>query len=114
MRRWSSATLFIALALLVTAVASAQQDARPARVAGNRPECVSARAQPVFNGSGYNHLVTITNSCPAPVACQVTTNINPQAIRVSVASGASETVNTFFNAAGYGFAATVHCQSAAR
>lgn len=114
MHRWSSVVLFIALALLVTTVAWAQQDARPARVAGNRPECVAVRAQPVFNGSGYNHLVTITNSCPAAVACQATTTVNPQAIRVSVASGASETVNTFLNAAGYGFAATVHCQSAAR
>lgn len=100
---------------LVASVAFAQANAGGApRVAGNRPECVSVRANPVFNGSGYNHLVTVANACPATVACQITTNINPRATNVTVASGASETVNTYLNAAGYGFVATVHCQSASR
>jgi|LNFM01.1.fsa_nt_gb hypothetical protein len=108
-------SLLLAFALaLMGAISSAQQAPAPARVAGNRPDCVSVGAQAVFNGSGYNHLVTISNACPASVTCQVTTNINPQATSVTVARSSSETINTYFNAAGYGFSATVHCHNAAR
>lgn len=104
--RTSPAALLAALfALSLSAVALAQS--RP--VAGARPACVTASAQPVFNGTGYNHLVTVSNQCTATVACAVTTNVNPTPIELSVSAGQSRTVNTFFNSPVFGFNATVEC-----
>lgn len=61
--------------------------AQSAPVAGTRPACVSVSPQPVFNGTGYNHLVSIVNQCSAAVTCSVTTNVNPRAIESVVPAG---------------------------
>jgi hypothetical protein len=102
------------LAAIALVSASGSLSAQQARIAGTRPECVTVAAQPIFNGSGYNHLVTITNGCAASVSCTVTTDVNPRPISVAVEPQQSRTVNTYFNAAAYGFTPTVHCASAAR
>lgn len=104
--RTSPTALFVAIvALSLSATALAQS--RP--IAGSRPACVAASAQPVFNGTGYNHLVTVSNQCAATVACSVTTNVNPTPVELSVGAGQSRTVNTFFNSPVFGFNATVEC-----
>lgn len=104
--RISPTALLLALsALSLSATALAQS--RP--VAGSRPACVSASAQPVFNGTGYNHLVTVSNQCAASVTCAVSTNVNPTPVELSVGAGQSRTVNTFFNSPVFGFNATVEC-----
>lgn len=102
------------LAAIAALSASAALFAQPARIPGTRPECVAVAAQPVFNGTGYNHLVTIANRCATPVTCAVTTDVNPRAISAVIDAGQSRTVNTYFNAAGYGFSPTVHCVTGTR
>jgi hypothetical protein len=105
--------MILALALLGASTTLFAQAQAPT-VAGTRPACVAVSTQPIFNGTGYNHLVTIANRCAAAVSCTVTTNVNPRPIEAQVAAGEQRTVNTYFNAAGYGFTATVHCASGAR
>jgi hypothetical protein len=102
------------LAAIALLSASGSLLAQQARIAGTRPDCTTVTAQPIFNGSGYNHLVTITNGCSTQVSCTVTTDINPHPIAVTVEPGQSRTVNTYFNAAGYGFTPTVHCATSPR
>lgn len=104
-------SLIVALGVLSFAAALFAQ---AAPVAGTRPACVTVSAQPIFNGTGYNHLVTIANQCPAAVTCAVTTNVNPRAIESVVPAGERRTVNTYFNAAAYGFTATVNCANSPR
>lgn len=98
------------MSLLLTGSPLVAQDAGPAaRVAGTRPDCVSVTQYARFNGSGYNHLVDIHSQCRAPVRCTVTSSSNPTPVESRVLPGQTETVSTFFNAAGYGFVANVQC-----
>lgn len=108
--------LALAFALALAEPASYAQprpDASPP-VAGSRPACVAVSAQPFFNGSGYNHLVHVHNQCAQPVSCTVTTNVNPRPATATLAASERRTFNTFFNAAGYGFTATVQCAEVRR
>jgi hypothetical protein len=100
---------FAIACVLLTSWSAAQDAGAPALVAGSRPACVAVRQFSRFNGSGYNHLVEVRNACRAPVVCHVTSTSNPQATHVTVPSGDTQLVTAFFNAAGYGFTATVHC-----
>jgi hypothetical protein len=102
------------LAAIALVSASGSLLAQQARIAGTRPDCTTVTAQPIFNGSGYNHLVTIANGCATTVSCTVTTDVNPRPISATVEPRQSRTVNTYFNAAAYGFTPTVHCAMAAR
>ncbi len=101
----------LALSLFAVALPARPQPAppRPSPVAGARPACVQVTPQPVFNGSGFNHLVHVDNRCAQAVSCTVTTDINPQAQSATIPSQGTHTFNTFFNAAAYGFTPTVRC-----
>jgi hypothetical protein len=69
--------------------------------------------QPVFNGSGFNHLVHVDNQCAQPMACTVMTDVNPQPQSATITAGQTHTFNTFFNAPAYGFTPTVRCAAVA-
>jgi len=40
-------------------------------------ECASVSASARYAGSGYRHVVTLTNNCQKPVACEVWTDVDP-------------------------------------
>lgn len=40
-------------------------------------ECASVTASARFAGSGYRHVVTLTNNCQKPVSCEVWTDVDP-------------------------------------
>jgi hypothetical protein len=71
--------------------------------------CVKYWGEPRFNGSGYNHLVHVVNSCSAPAACVVTTNVNPEPTALEVAGNSEAVVNTFLGSPARTFAPHVVC-----
>ena len=40
-------------------------------------DCASVTASARFAGSGYRHVVTLTNNCQQPVSCEVWTDVDP-------------------------------------
>ena len=40
-------------------------------------DCASVTASARFAGSGYRHIVTLTNGCQQPVSCEVWTDVDP-------------------------------------
>ena len=97
--------VFLVLAaLFLPAVALAQP-----RVVGERPDCVSARAQAVY-GAGYTHWVHLENRCGRSVTCRVHTDVSPEVITVELAAGATRDVSTFIGSPAYAFVATVDCE----
>lgn len=72
--------------------------------------CIDYRAEARYSGVGYDHLVHISNQCDRAATCDVSTNVNPDKVRVVVASKASETVLTWRGSPAREFTAAVSCR----
>jgi hypothetical protein len=72
--------------------------------------CVRFWGEPRFNGSGYNHLVHVANSCSATAECAVTTNVNPEPTQLEVAGHSEGVVNTFLGSPARTFVPHVLCK----
>jgi hypothetical protein len=66
---------------------------RPAAADGPATDCASVTAQASYRGSGYSHLVTLSNRCASAVTCEVWTNVDPSP-HVTLHAKAGETVTT--------------------
>jgi len=106
MRARRTVLAIVASALAVAALAHAQQ---PPTVAGVRPTCVAVSFSARYSGYGYNHLVTIHNTCASAATCTVTTDVNPAPTQVAIAKDATETVSTFVGSPARTFVPTVAC-----
>ena len=74
------------------------------------PACVDIRAEARWQGAGYNHWVFITNHCDRPVACDVSTDVNPATLTVTVQPGQTSDVLTFRGSPARTFTPYVTCQ----
>jgi hypothetical protein len=63
--------------------------------AGSSPSCVQARAEARYLGFAYDHWVHVHNACEKPVACTVSTNVNPDPIDFDVPAAETRSVLTF-------------------
>ncbi len=102
--RHSLATLAFATTLLAVALASADGEA------GTRPACAQASHNARFDGSGYSHIVSVTNTCDYALTCTVTTNANPRPATMRISAGQSGSVNTFLSSPAREFTPTVNCE----
>jgi len=73
-------------------------------------KCVEYHAEARYSGVAYDHLVHISNQCERAISCEVSTNVNPDKTRVSVASKATETVLTWRGSPAREFTAAVSCR----
>lgn len=106
--RW----ILAALSALGAAAAWTPSPAAPERLdstATATPGCVHARAEARYANYGYDHWVIIHNACGAAATCAVTTNVNPQPVRVGVPSGKTKEVLTFRGSPAREFSAKVAC-----
>jgi hypothetical protein len=74
-------------------------------------KCERVRSEAVYRGYGYDHEVTIENTCTKSISCSVKTNVNPDAAHVRVAAHATEIVLTFRGSPAREFTAEVDCKS---
>jgi hypothetical protein len=72
--------------------------------------CVKVRTEASFASVGYDHLVHLTNNCKTPVACTVTTNVNPEPASVSLGVNESTTLTTWRGSPAREFTADAKCQ----
>jgi hypothetical protein len=79
------------------------------RAPGTRPDCVAVTWQARWGASAYNHWVTVANRCDDDVRCQVSTDVNPEVLRVDVEAGEAEDRLTFRGSPAREFTPTVAC-----
>jgi hypothetical protein len=78
---------------------------------GQKPaKCEKVTLAAVYRGYGYDHEVTIENSCAKPIDCDVTTNSNPELTKIKVAAHATENVIMFHGSPAREFTADVACK----
>jgi hypothetical protein len=63
-----------------------------------------------FDGVGYGHWVSVDNGCDTAIECEVSTDVAPTTVQVSLARGQHRDVNTFLSSPAREFAATVTCR----
>jgi hypothetical protein len=101
------AALFAALTLFRGLTSTSAQTT----VGGERPPCVRVTANARFDGVGYGHWVSVENGCTTAVECDVSTDVAPTTIHVSLTPSQRREVNTFLSSPSRQFAATVSCQT---
>ncbi len=74
------------------------------------PACIAVSTESRYVPWGYNHVVILRNGCSKNATCTVSTDVNPQAQVVDVASGATVEVVTFMGSPAYTFVARVSCR----
>jgi hypothetical protein len=82
-------------------------DSSPRRL----PACIDVRTEARFRNYGYDHLVTVRNGCDQAQACDVSTNVSPDASRVTVQAHSEAEVLTFRGSPAREFTAKVDCHS---
>ena len=59
------------------------------------PSCVRLEAMPRWGAGAYDHWLRVTNGCERRVRCEVSTDVNPEPVRVELAPEASQELLTF-------------------
>lgn len=108
------------LVLSLAAAASAQRarlrgaQTQPAQQGDqyrDHPRCLEVRAEPVFNGIGWNHVVVLRNGCERAYACRVSTNVDPAPeYPVSIRPGEERSVATRNGSPASGFSPKAVCR----
>jgi hypothetical protein len=83
-------------------------------VAGDRPECAIVTSRARMQAYGFDHVVRIQNTCPSPLSCSVTTDVNPTASRASLQPGETTEVLMWRGSPASAFTAHVDCTDSRR
>jgi hypothetical protein len=101
--------LLAALLALGAGVALAQSVATPI---GERPECVRAEATARMQAYGFDHWVTVTNTCDRPMSCEISSDVQPTPNRARLATGARQEFLLWRGSPASAFQARVDCTEA--
>lgn len=83
---------------------------RSASAEGAKSACVTVRAEAPFRGSGYDHLVKLSNHCDKVVKCRVSSDVNPDPQDVSVPPKGQAEVLLWRGSPASTFKARVSCE----
>jgi hypothetical protein len=72
--------------------------------------CVTWWGEARPTGYGFRHVVVLKSACTKPATCDVSTDVNPEIQKVTVAPGETREVVTFLEAPGSGFTPRVSCK----
>ena len=72
--------------------------------------CVEAWGEAIYRNLGYDHIVHVKNGCEKPVLCAISTNVNPDAQKVTVPPGEEREVLTFRGSPARSFVPKVDCK----
>ena len=100
---------FLAAALLSLALPAAVLSAQDSDKTADGLDCVRYGEQVRFRNDGHDHLVHLHNRCSHRATCQVSTNVNPDAIEATLEPDGRQTVLTFRGSPARVFSATVRC-----
>jgi hypothetical protein len=94
---------------LVFGTAAALAASSAASTETQRVGCVDAWGEARYTNYGYDHIVHLRSRCRTRMLCDVSTNVNPRATRVSIPAGESLEVLTFRGSPAREFTPNVRC-----
>ena len=103
----------LGLGLLVGGLGASSSHAQ-ARAGGSRPQCVQVSSEARFDGVGYQHWVTVNNTCTGPVDCTISTDVAPSPVSMHLAARERREISTFLSSPARAFAPTVECTEPGR
>lgn len=74
------------------------------------PACIRVRAEARRGAKGYDHWVFIDSDCDLPAACDVSTDVNPESMTVTIQPRSTGSVLTATEASASKFIPYVTCQ----
>lgn len=74
--------------------------------------CVAERSDARFVGYAYNHIVYLDNRCAYPIACRISTDVNPTPVTVRLAPKEKKQHLTFRGSPAGIFKASISCKKA--
>jgi hypothetical protein len=92
--------------LVLTACAAALS---AGSVAEAQSSCLRSWPEARFGAMAYNHIVHIQNSCTQDADCDVSTDVNPEVQKVTVAAHSEVQVMTFIGSPARTFKPNVRC-----
>jgi hypothetical protein len=72
--------------------------------------CIKFRPEARYRALGYNHIVIVDDVCAASAECDVSTDVNPQPIHVTVPGKGEVEVTTFIGSPARVFIPRVDCK----
>jgi len=103
----------LALGLLAGSLGASLSQAQP-RAAGSRPQCVQVSSEARFDGVGFQHWVTVNNTCTGPVDCTISTDVAPSPVSMHLAARERREISTFLSSPARAFTPTVECTEPGR
>lgn len=94
---------------LIAGLAVAGMSMKPAAARDDVPDCVRVWSEARYRNDGYDHIVHISNGCPATAICDVSTNVNPAPTRVVVPPEQHVEVLTFRGSSARDFSVHAEC-----
>ena len=73
------------------------------------PNCVEVTKEAPYQAYGYTHIVVVRNGCDSRIRCQVSTNVDPDPQRITVAAGETSRTATRRGSPSREFDARVTC-----
>jgi hypothetical protein len=95
--------------LVVAACAAALVASSSGSVAEAQSSCLRSWPEARFGALAYNHIVHIQNSCTQDADCDVSTDVNPEVQKVTVAAHSEVQVMTFLGSPARTFKPNVRC-----
>lgn len=95
--------IWFALALAVTPTAE---------TAPKAATCIEVHGSARYRNYGYDHVVVVRNGCDRKATCDVSTDVNPDPVRVELAPGAATEVLTFRGSPAREFSPRATCRLA--
>ncbi len=109
-------SIFAPVLLFAALGASAPRETSPAAPAAgpdagaaSAKSCTKVRAYARPTAYGFTHVVELKNECTRTVACDVSSDVNPQVSRAVVEVGKTEEIVTFLESPASSFNARVSC-----
>jgi hypothetical protein len=102
MRRLLSLVMLAACAVALVSLSSGS-------VAEAQSSCLRSWPEARFGAMAYNHIVHINNACTQDADCDVSTDVNPEVQKVTVASHSEVQVMTFLGSPARTFKPNVRC-----
>lgn len=106
----SLAGVFFTSAPAMAADGGTPLPATASSVRGKRPACVDAQALTVLTFVGHDHVVSLQNRCKKRVTCEVSTDVAPDKLSATLASGENTELVTFRGSPAREFRATADCR----
>jgi hypothetical protein len=115
MRKWLrffvSGSVVAAVIASLASASAGERGATPLADAGPpEPTCIRVWPEARMRAYGYDHVVHVQNACTKDAVCSVATDVNPDAVTVTVPKASEVEVTTWLGSPAREFVPKVKCR----